>query len=264
MGTTNYGKAFLMYSKNASGMSDTTTGTAVEGKSTNRPNSSGVLSSVKAFFNKDSVNVNNSWKVIAWDCVVEEGHKASNQVTKYPIQSGFLVSDHTIRENRILKLRGVIVNMSLVPSGLDAMIDLAAKAGGAILGTGFGAVLSSAITKAEYLFSDSSSRVNKVKSTFDELERLCLTGTFVHATTILGNYMNCIIRDVEVRQDSKTSSLLIVDLVLEEMQVQYAGSGEAWNKTVSSQLQQGSKETFKWKSYSSALGINTSKVLGTL
>ena len=34
------------------------------------------------------------------------------------------------------------------------MIDLAAKAGGAILGTRFGAVVSSAITKAKYLFSD--------------------------------------------------------------------------------------------------------------
>ena len=260
MSTVNYGKAFLMYAKNASGMTDTTTGQAVEGKDSNKPNSGGILSSVTEFFNPDTVNVDNTWKVIAWDCVIQEGHKASNQVTKYPIQSGFIVSDHAIRENRILKLRGIIVNVGLVPTGLDAMIDLAAKAGGAILGTGFGAIVSSAITKAEYLFSDN--KVNKVKNTFDELERLCLTGTFVHATTILGNYMNCIIRDVEVVQDSKTSSILMVDLTLEEIQVQYSGAGDAWNNIISIQLNQGSKETFKWKSYATAIGINTAVVLG--
>lgn len=262
MSTVNYGKAFLMYAKNASGMTDTTTGQAVEGKDSNKPNSGGILSSVTKFFNPDTVNVDNAWKVISWDCVVQEGHKASNQVTQYPIQSGFMVSDHAIRENRVLKLRGIIVNVGLVPTGMDAMIDLAAKAGGAILGTGFGAIVSSAVTKAEYLFSDN--KVNKVKNTFDELERLCLTGTFVHATTILGNYMNCIIRDVEVVQDSKTSSILMVDLTLEEIQVQYSGAGDAWNNIISAQLDQGSKETFKWKSYATAVGINTAVVLGGL
>ena len=84
-----------------------------------------------------------------------------------------MVSDHVIRQNRILKLRGVIVNVGLVPQGQDAMIDLAAKAGGAILGTGFGAIVSSAITKAKYLFSED--KVNKVRNTFDELEKLSLT-----------------------------------------------------------------------------------------
>ena len=171
MSTVNYGKAFLMYAKNASGMTDTTTGKAVEGKDANKPNSDGPLSSVTEFFNADTVNVDNTWKVIAWDCVIDEMHHAENEVTKYPIQSGFMVSDHTIRQNRILKLRGVIVNVGLVPQGMDAMIDLAAKAGGAILGTGFGAIVSSAITKAKYLFSED--KVNKVRDTFDELEKLC-------------------------------------------------------------------------------------------
>ena len=262
MATTNYGKAFLMYAKNASGMTDTSDGKAVDGKDANKPNAEGPLSSVEKFFNADTVNVDNSWKVIEWDCVIEEGHRASNEVTKYPVQSGFMVSDHAIRENRILKLRGIIANVGLVPQGFDAMIDLAAKAGGAILGTGFGAIVSSAITKAEYLFSDN--KVNKVKNTFDELERLCLTGTFVHATTILGNYTNCIIRDVECRQDTKTSSILLVDLVLEEMQVQYSSEEDAKNNTISKQLSEGSKESFKWKSYATALGINTAVVLGGL
>ena len=262
MSTVNYGKAFLMYAKNASGMTDTSKDKAVEGKDSNKPNSDGPLSTVEKFFNEDTVNVDNAWKVIEWDCVINEGHRASNQVTKYPVQSGFMVSDHAIRENRMLKLRGVIVNVGLVPQGADAMIDLAAKAGGAILGTGFGAIVSSAITKAKYLFNDN--KVNKVKNTFDELERLCLTGTFVHATTILGNYTNCIIREVECSQDSKTSSILVVDLTLEEMQVQYNSEEDAANDTISKQLTEGSKESFKWKSYASALGINAAVVLGGL
>ena len=262
MATTNYGKALLLYKKNASGMQSNDTNKAVEGKDSNAPNSDGPLSSVEKFFSDDPVNADNSWKVIQWDCVISEGHRASNQVTKYPIQSGFMVSDHAIRENRILKLRGVIVNVGLVPKGLDAMVDLAAKAGGAILGTGFGSIVSSAITKAKYLFSDESARVNKVKNTFDELEKLCLTGTFVHATTILGNYMNCIIRDVEVVQDAKTSSVLIVDLTLEEMQVQYYGTNP--NAALAKELSEAAKDSFKWKSYASALGINTAVVLGGL
>ena len=260
MGTTNYGKALLLYKKNASGMQSQDNSKAVAGKDANKPNADGPLSSVEKFFNKDAVNADNSWKVIEWDCVVTEGHRASNQITKYPIQSGFMVSDHAIRENRILKLRGIVVNVGLVPQGYDAMIDLAAKAGGAILGTGFGAIVSSAITKAEYIFKDD--KVNRVKNTFDELEKLCLTGTFVHATTILGNYMNCIIRDVEVSQDAKTSSILIVDLTLEEVQVQYYG--ENTNTTLSKELSDAAADSFKWKSYASALGINAAEVLGGL
>ena len=46
MATTNYGKALLLYEKNASGMQSSDADKAVEGKDSNAPNSGGILSSV--------------------------------------------------------------------------------------------------------------------------------------------------------------------------------------------------------------------------
>lgn len=53
------------------------------------------------------------WNVLAFDGVVKEGHSGSVQVTSYPVDSGFMVSDHAIRQNRIIELDTITSNISM-------------------------------------------------------------------------------------------------------------------------------------------------------
>lgn len=50
---------------------------------------------------------------IKFHAIVEEDHEASSIVTSYPIQTGFNVSDHAIKKNRIVKLKGMFTNLIL-------------------------------------------------------------------------------------------------------------------------------------------------------
>ena len=50
-------------------------------------------------------------RIINFDAVIEEGHAAKAKVTKFPVQEGFHVSNHSIRENRIVSLKGMISNV---------------------------------------------------------------------------------------------------------------------------------------------------------
>ena len=52
-----------------------------------------------------------SFNSFKFDAMVKEDHEANAIVTKFPVSSGFIVSDHVIKQNRILKLTAVAVNM---------------------------------------------------------------------------------------------------------------------------------------------------------
>jgi hypothetical protein len=52
-------------------------------------------------------------QILNFDAVIAEDHAAKAKVTKYPVQSGYHVSNHSIRENRIVSLTGLITNVKL-------------------------------------------------------------------------------------------------------------------------------------------------------
>jgi hypothetical protein len=52
-------------------------------------------------------------QTIEFHAVISEGHKTSAEVTKYPSQEGFHVSNHSIRKNREVTIEGVISNIKL-------------------------------------------------------------------------------------------------------------------------------------------------------
>lgn len=266
-----YGKALIMYNRVPTGVAVAPVNSDPDSKNTYhdselQPNKGGELSTVSdTYTGVDGESVSDqgaSWKVIEWDCVIKETHSVSNEITKYPVQTGFIVADHTIRANRLLSLKGIIVNVGLMPQGVDYAIDLASKAGGALLGSGAGAIIGSIITKARNVFSDTGSSENRVRSVFEELQQLCLKGTIVHASTILGPYVNCVIRDVKVTQDVNTSSVLIVDILLEELQIK--GDIKDYSSTIRTALDEQAKTQLQWDEYAKALGINASVVVGGL
>lgn len=53
------------------------------------------------------------WSVIAFDGVLTETHSGASVVTSYPVDSGFMVSDHTIRQNRVFELDTITSKLSM-------------------------------------------------------------------------------------------------------------------------------------------------------
>lgn len=53
---------------------------------------------------------NGEEQVINFHAVISEEHHASSQITKYPVQTGKHISNHAIRQNRIISLSGVYSN----------------------------------------------------------------------------------------------------------------------------------------------------------
>jgi len=50
---------------------------------------------------------------IRFHAIISESHQASSEITKYPVQLGFLVSNHAIRRNRVVTIEAVISNKLL-------------------------------------------------------------------------------------------------------------------------------------------------------
>ena len=53
------------------------------------------------------------WHVLSFDGVISEGLSGESIVTSYPVDSGFMVSDHTIRQNRLIRLDTITSNFSM-------------------------------------------------------------------------------------------------------------------------------------------------------
>lgn len=53
------------------------------------------------------------WSVLSFDGVISEGISGESVVTSYPVDSGFMVSDHTIRQNRCIELDTLTSNFSM-------------------------------------------------------------------------------------------------------------------------------------------------------
>lgn len=56
-------------------------------------------------------------EVIRFHTIVSEGHSATSQITKFPVQNGFEVSNHAIRRNRVVDVSGVFTNTVLKGTG---------------------------------------------------------------------------------------------------------------------------------------------------
>lgn len=199
-----------------------------------------------------------TWGLLTWTAMIKEGHSASNEVTSYPVGTGFNISNHVIKKNRILTLNGIVSNAIMTPTLFDPLTAIP-QVGGAILGTGAGTALASALNLGRNFISSDETSANAVMAAFQTLEKLCLDGRYVHATTILGPYVNCIIRSVECEQDEQTASILAVKLVLEELQT--VGLTRD-NTEILTYLKDKSADTFEWTKYVSAVGLGAIGILG--
>lgn len=158
-----------------------------------------------------------SFNILALDCVMHESHTFSNEVTKYPVSSGFLIGEHVIKQNPMFSINGLITNVSM-PSELT-LISTVGKVAGAMANRVVGPVLGSLIGSAAHAIDNIGLAGDPIKDAFIQLQKLVRDGTIVHVATILGTYEGCVLRKVMIRQDLRTATVLPLTLTFEQMYI---------------------------------------------
>lgn len=156
-----------------------------------------------------------SYKVLTLDCVIQEAHSITNEITSYPISSGFNVSDHTIKRNPIFKMQGWITNVNMPTTQVS--ITNIGKVAGAMVSRSMGPVIGSLLGSAANVVDNLLVSGNPIKEAFEQLKILVQNGTLVHVSTLIGTYENCVIRSMEIQQNVITASVLPVTLTFEKL-----------------------------------------------
>lgn len=129
--------------------------------------------------------------VIQFHAVIAEAHIASSQITKFPVQEGFEVSNNKIRKNRVITIEGVITNHILEGSEM-----------------------------VQYHEEGNNARV-----IFDALQALVNTGTPCEVITNLGLYNPVVFNKFNTKQMKGRVDSMHFSISGEELQVKEAVRG---------------------------------------
>lgn len=161
-----------------------------------------------------SSSVPESFSSFKFDAMVSEAHDAESIVTKNPVSSGFLVSDGMITQNRVLKLEAVAVNMQ--NSALwSASFQGLSVVTGAIFNNPILPIVGGIIGGVASAFESD----DRIQSTYNLFNGFRTNKTKLYVSTILGPYLNCVVTKLTTKQDRMTSSMLAIEITLEELQV---------------------------------------------
>lgn len=171
----------------------------------------GVAKSLESLVTSDIPESFNSFK---FDAMVSEEHDAESVVTSFPVSSGFLVSDHVIKRNRILKLSAVAVNMQNAAIWTASVQGLSVAAG-AIFNNPIIPIVGGLAGGIASAFETS----DRIQSTYNLFNTFRATGQKLYISTILGPYLNCVVTSLKTKHDKNTSAMLSIEITLEELQV---------------------------------------------
>lgn len=171
----------------------------------------GIAKAMESLVTTDAPESFNSFK---FDAMVSEEHDAQATVTKFPVSSGFLVSDHVIKQNRVLKLTAVASNMQN-SAMWTASVQGLSVATGAIFNNPIIPILGSAAGAVASAFETS----NRIQSTYELFNNFRVSGTKLYISTIVGPYLNCVVTGIRTKTDKMTSAILAVEITVEELQV---------------------------------------------
>lgn len=155
-----------------------------------------------------------SFSSFKFDAVVSEGHAAESTVTSFPVSSGFLVSDHVITQNRVIKLEAVASNMQN-SAMWSASIQGLSVISGAIFNNPMLPLIGGTIGAVASAFETS----DRMQSTYNLFNGFRADGTRLYISTILGPYLNCVVTDIKAKSDKMTSAILAVEITMQELQV---------------------------------------------
>lgn len=155
-----------------------------------------------------------SFSSFKFDAMVSEEHDARAKITSFPVSSGFVVSDHTIKQNRILKLSAVAVNMQNSAMWAASVQGLSVAAG-AIFDSPIIPILGGIVGGVASAFETS----DRIQSTYNLFNTFRTTGQKLYISTILGPYLNCVVTGLATKHDKNTAAMLSIEITLEELQV---------------------------------------------
>ena len=124
---------------------------------------------------------------LVFDAVPVEQHSVDNIVTEFPVESGFFVSDHVIRKNRVLQLRLVSTNSTFEG-------------------------------RARQL-SYTKGLMDKARGDFEVLQSLVREGILVNLTTVFGDYTNCVITKMTGKTDANIARALDATITVKELNI---------------------------------------------
>lgn len=155
-----------------------------------------------------------SFNSFKFDAMIAEEHEDTATVTKFPVSSGFLVSDHVIKQNRMLKLTAVAVNMQ--NSAIwSASVQGLSVVSGAIFNSPIIPIVGGIAGGVASAFETS----DRMQSAYNLFNSFRVTGQKLYISTILGPYLNCVVVSVKSRQDKESSHMAALEILLEELQV---------------------------------------------
>ena len=190
------------------------------------------------------------WHVLAFDGVLQENHAGECTVTGYPIDSGFIVSDHTIRHNRTIELQTITSNISMsvatqrktfeetykeillavgaVDSGYKglnkhgrAKYDNDSTTFASYLQFGEGDDVTSGFTTDNSLVNALTAQISlvKVDETLDIINKLNESGQLVHVATLRGLRKNCVLKSYSASNNVTNSYSLPCTILFEQLNV---------------------------------------------
>lgn len=128
--------------------------------------------------------VNDVSSNIRFHTVISEAHEATSEITKFPVQSGFSISNHAIRKNRVVTIEGMITN-TVLANGANSII-----------------------------YSQNNS-----KTIFEVLETLVNSSIPCEVTTNLGNYSPVVFNKFSTKQVAGMTDAMTFTIRGEEIQV---------------------------------------------
>lgn len=189
-----------------------------------------------------------TWSVLAFDGVMREGHSGATRITSYPVDSGFLVSDHAIRQNRKIVLDTITSNISMSVATVrkdfkttfkELMVAvggtqihgaeeyaMAAKYGrpaydndALTVKIPFTSITLGTFTNPIATALGAQVSLTKIDETMNIIEKLNATGQLVHVITMRGIRKNCVLVEYEATNDVKNAYSLPCVIVLEQLNI---------------------------------------------
>lgn len=156
---------------------------------------------------------------IRFHAVISEDHSATTQITKFPVQNGFEISNHAIRKNRSIKLQGLFSNTIL--AGTEQ--------------TTYGS--------------------NNSKEMFNALNNLVRSATLCKVTTNLGIYEDVVFKKFSTKQEAGMVDSIIVTMEGEELQIANNISKSAPTKLSFTAITDNERQSYIDRLTSSGIGV---------
>jgi hypothetical protein len=147
--------------------------------------------------------------VIEFDCVVSEEHTVENEVTGYPVETGFIIADHAIKKNRKLSLNVIVGNTMSTGNYVNT-------------------VENSGLTPAGSVINSFPS----IQEAHNHLTGVCIEARECQVSTIYGIYNHAIVTKYYTKQDVNNVSVIVARLEIEDIyKIDITGVGKTKGAT---------------------------------